>query len=1123
MKANSFSSFLWMISFCLFALQANAQNTAEGTVLSALDSTALEGVSVTIVGKATGTSTDANGDFSLNYEPGDVVEFSYVGFATLSLPAEAAVGTIYLDVADSKMDEVVVVGYGTVRRSKLTGSVAKVDGQLLESGVRANPAQALAGTVPGLRVSTGSGRPGAMPSITLRGGTNFDGSGSPLILLDGQVRGSLSDINPDDIESMEVLKDASATAIYGARASNGVILLTSKKGRAGSTSINVKVKQGWSYLNSPYNFLNAEDYIKWTRLGNVQAILNGVRAPNVLAGVGPNGTGNLYFNPSTGEPLDGNYDSRGRWSLMRLNDQNRFLLDEGWRQMKDVVPTNAAGHYDPNGEFYDLIYQEFNYGEKAFVSPAPLREYNIGFTGGNDRGRYYSNLGYYRENGLTLNTFYQRLSFVINGDYKITNWLVSESGFQYQRANWNDQTIPNGEGAFWGRMLSAPPTLREYAPNGELILGRDANDGNPLININRFERDNQTDKFTMNQAFTATITPDLRFRVNGIMYFDDSYAEAFNRDFRTGFLSYTNPNSGWNRDRSSSASFGRRLNNTINAVLNYDKTFGDHTLNAMIGAEYFSVRSRGLSASGRLAPTDDFMDLSLTQNTAENFTRGTDSYHNRERISSQFGRVNYDFQDKYLATFTVRRDGVSRLNAENRWGVFPAFSLGWIVSREDFFQGLADKMNYLKLRASWGKNGNIGIGTSNAIGLYEVQGSYFPTTPYNGVTGFTFGDPVNPYLLWEKSNTIEVGADMGFFNNRLYFSAAYYNRLTDDKLASINLPISSGIGAIRTNNGSMRNRGVELDLQARIIQRRDFRWTVNANAAWNRNTVVRLPFNGNENNRQGGDQIYDPATGQVIWVGGLQEGQEWGEVFGYVADGIIRTDRELLDYNKIDLAAGYAYDLGNAGGRRVASQGLITELGLTNYIATQLGDMRWKDIDNNDTIDFRDRVSLGRVMPRWTGGVNTNLTYKGIGLFVRVDFATGHIQRDFIQAWSLGAMQGEFNATDIVKQTWTPDNPGALYPRYSWADQLNTKNFDRPSSTFWVNSSYVALREVSLSYSLPKDWINRIRMKDFTVTATAQNLGYITNSLLNLPERTGAQGSAYTIPTQFIIGANITF
>lgn len=207
----------------------------------------------------------------------------------------------------------------------------------------------------------------------------------------------------------------------------------------------------------------------------------------------------------------------------------------------------------------------------------------------------------------------------------------------------------------------------------------------------------------------------------------------------------------------------------------------------------------------------------------------------------------------------------------------------------------------------------------------------------------------------------------------------------------------------------------------------------------------------------------------------------------------------------------------------MASQKLITEKGLTGYISTQLGDMMWADLDKNDTIDYRDQKSLGRTLPRWTGGLNTTLGYKGISLFVRANFGLGHIQRDFMQGWSLGAMQGEFNPTDIVKETWTADNPNAKYPRYVWADQLNTKNFDRPSSIFWVNSGYLAFRKVSLSYSIPRSILEKARISGLTLTATGQNLGYLTNKMINLPERTGAQRSAYTIPTVVVFGANLTF
>ena len=438
----------------------------------------------------------------------------------------------------------------------------------------------------------------------------------------------------------------------------------------------------------------------------------------------------------------------------------------------------------------------------------------------------------------------------------------------------------------------------------------------------------------------------------------------------------------------------------------------------------------------------------------------------------------------------------------------------------------SDWLSYFKLRASWGKNGNIGIGTSNAVGLYEVQGSYGSQTPYNGNIGFLQTSLANPSLRWEKTNTTEVGADMGFLKNRLNASVAFYNRITQDKLAFISLPTSSGISSIRTNNGSMRNRGVELDLGYKIIQQKDLLWQVNANLSWNKNIILKLPYNGNAKNRQGGEQIYDPATKQLIWVGGLQEGQEWGEIFGFVSEGIIRNQKDLESYNKFDEAAKQAYSNGGAG-RGVASQKLIDQYNLNagglKYIPTQMGDMMWKDFDKNDTIDYRDRVSLGRTLPRWTGGFNTSVSWKGFSLFARLDFAFGHVQRDFMQLWSLAMAQGEFNATDIVKETWTPENPNAKYPRYIWADQLNTKNFDRPSSMFYVNSSYLAFREVSLSYSLPTALLKKAKISGLRLTVTGQNLGYLTNSLLNLPERTGSQTSAYTIPTQLIFGANLTF
>ncbi|MEO6283166.1 MAG: SusC/RagA family TonB-linked outer membrane protein [Dyadobacter sp.] len=1111
--------------FLALVMHAQSTRTLTGKVVSDDDKQPLPNVTVLLKGKSVATETSVDGNYSILVGGGDVIQFRMIGYVIHEVPvgiSETLDISLQPDV--SALNEVVVTGYGSSSRAKITSSIAKLDSKVLETGMRANPAQALAGTIAGVRVTTATGRPGSVPTITLRGGTNFDGSGSPLIVVDGQVRASLSDINPDDIESMEVLKDASATAIYGARASNGVVLITSKRGKEGSSSITFKSKTGINFLNVPYDYLNAEDYIKWTRMGVVEAIKNGVTTSSLLSGVGPRGTGNLYKD-ANGAILDGNYDSRAIWSTMRLTDQNRELLNanDGWKTMKDAVKTNEAGAYDPNGTNADLLYKDFNYGDYAFKSPAISQDYNIGMNGGNEKGGYYANLGYYNEDGLSLGTFYRRLTFTLNGDYKIKSWLKSESSLSFARANWRDQTLQNGEANYWGRMLSAPPTMRGTNANGELILGRDASDGNPILNIAKYKRKNQSDKFTLGQAFKVDFNEDLFFKIGGIIMYDESAAESFNRDFRIGIMNATNANTGWNRDRASSAGFDRTIRQTYNAILNYKKSFfGKNYIDAMAGFEYYDEANKGFNAAGKLAPTDDFQDLALTINDAN--TRTIDSYHSQERIISAFGRLNYDYDGKYLASFTVRRDGYSRLIGDNQFGTFPAFSAGWLLHKEDFMAATQKWLSFLKVRASYGKNGNIGIGTNNGIGVYELQGAYSSQTAYNGTIGFLQTGIANPNLKWEKSNTLEGGVEMGFFNNRITTNIAVYNRVTTDKIASVILPTSAGVSSVRTNNGSMRNRGVELEGVFKAVQKQDFTVQIGANAAWNKNLVLKLPYNGNANNRQGGQRIYDPKSGQVIWAGGLQEGQEFGEIYGFVSDGIIRTGEDLAKYNKIDMAAGEV-QYGASAGKRVASTTLITSKNLskTTYISTQLGDMMWKDLDQNDTIDTRDMVSMGRTIPRWTGGFNTTIRWKNLSLFARMDFALGHRQMDFQQMWSLGSFQGEFNATQLVKDTWTPDNPDAKYPRYTWADQLNSKNFDRPSNMFWVNSSYLAFREVSLSYTVPTSLLQRAKIAGLTFTATGQNLGYITNKMLSLPERTGSQNSAYTIPTTLILGANFTF
>ncbi|MCE2849263.1 MAG: TonB-dependent receptor [Chitinophagaceae bacterium] len=499
--------------------------------------------------------------------------------------------------------------------------------------------------------------------------------------------------------------------------------------------------------------------------------------------------------------------------------------------------------------------------------------------------------------------------------------------------------------------------------------------------------------------------------------------------------------------------------------------------------------------------------------------RSIGSYHTAERILSAFGRVNYDWDGKYLASFTARRDGYSRLIGDNQYGVFPGASFGWLAHKEKFLQGTSDWLSLLKLRGSWGKNGNIG-----GIGLYELQGGYSTTGRYENIIGFSLGGIPNPKLRWEKTNTVEAAIEYGLLKNRITGSIGVYNRITNDKIANVLLPNSTGVSSIRTNNGSMQNKGFEADMVVKVIQNKDWEIRLGTNIAWNKNKILKLPFNGNENNRQGGTQIYDPATGKIIWVGGLQEGREPGELFGYVMEGLIRDAKDLADYNKVDLAAGQV-QLNAAAGRPLISQKLLTQRGLNpnQWWTTSLGDVRWRDIDKNDTIDFRDRVFMGRTIPRWTGGFNLSLGWKGLQLFARMDYALGFVQMDFRQLWAMGSMQGEFNGTNFVKDSWTPENPNAKFPTYMNQDQQLKKNYDRYSNMFLVSSNYLCFRELTLSYAVPQTLLKRAKIEGLTLMVTGQNLGYISNKMLKLPERTGEQDGAYTIPTQLVFSANLTF
>lgn len=1070
----------------------------------------LIGASVRLIGSNQGSITDMDGKFVIpDVEVGAKLQVSYVGFKTVEVVFRGEPLRIVM-VEDNVLDEVVVIGYGVQqKRTKVTNSISKVSDEALNIGAHANPAQALAGAVPGLKVNVTSGSPSATPSITIRGGSNYDGgSNEPLIIVDGVIRSSLSDINANDIESMDVLKDAGATALYGARAGNGVILITTKKGKSGSARIDLSMKVGLNYYDNGYTMCTDEDYLYYYRLAlqNCEWTLPG-------GAYAANYNSMLYGTNTPGGIGRTELAQDQSYNILRKTEENAYLLQRGWKEMLDPVSDNY------------ILYRNIDPMKVNGRKPYITQDYNVSISGGNDRGQYYAGLGYYDADGLIQGTFYKRYSFALTGSYKINKWLESNSVFNYTRANWlNDDPTLNTT-YFLNRGLGYK-FVRYEDEDGNPLYGT----GNPTLNVNanagNFDRDYQSDKFSMTQSLTATLLPGLTLKGTMSWYYNEEYDESFNHAYVTSNAGALNPNgsAGMNRTYNTSASFLRYFDETYNIVANFNRTFVDkHTVNVMVGSELYKRRYRDFSASGYGAPTGDFADLGLTQNDAEVQSRSINSTHNKEALLSYFGRVEYDYKNKYLLAATFRRDGYSRL-VNNKWGNFPGVSAGWVFSEEDFWKNWGlDWINYGKVRGSFGLNATI---NSKYLGYYTLQGAY-QAYAYNSIYGYRISTLPNPNLKWERTRTGEVGLDLGFLSNRFNLGITYYNRLTMDKYSSLSLPQTTGFSSVVYNNGSYRNQGLELDLNANLLRIRDFTWTLNANIAYNKNKIVKLPENGLPNNRQNGTEVFTGNGDETYYVGGYQEGQTPGSFVGY---GVVKMARSQADIDAlgdyIDIATSY----GTGVYATEAGRQRLLALGYTNNVQLMPGDFIYEDRNGDNIVEARDRKVLGNLTPKWTGGFNTTLKWKNLQLYARFDMGFGFEVYDSNVAFWLGEGQGAMAFNDMVRDTWTPDNPGAKYPRVVWASQYGTDNYIRTNSFFTQSGNYLACRELQLSYSLPENICRKFGCQGLTVSVTGQNLGYIKSCTIPLPDNvtytsgnTAGNGGTYNIPRTLLFGLNLSF
>ncbi|GAB3501865.1 TonB-dependent receptor [Spirosoma knui] len=1077
----------------------------------------LPGVNVAIKGTTRGTVTDSDGRFSLSAQQNDVLVISQIGMTTQELPVGNET-TLTIDMVESarSLDEVVVVGYGQQSRRTLTGSVASIDNTVLKSAPRTNAATALQGTAPGLRVQQTSGQPGATPTIVLRGGTEFSGSGSPLYVVDGVIVPSLFGINAQDIEKMDVLKDAASTAIYGARAANGVILVTTRKGKKGRTSVTYTFKHAANYVRrNPLQYMSAEDYIKWNRRGlasryeaavadNNTAEINNAR--NQLTGAWGWGLNSGWTAPD------------GKYSTQLLTNANRGLLNDPQYQL--FVDNNPFNPAQRDSILYRSTSQQQL--EDLILQNGVLNEHYLNASGGNDMGNFSLGVGSLNDQGIIIGSGLKRLNMNFNGGLNVgKNLTIGLNLSGYNTTSTPSYLTADADGGLAGgivqRFTGIAPTVRLTRDGtGEQLPGVDGSTlGNPNYFRDKFINSTLEQRYAGGLNLEYRITPFLKALGSASGYYQYRTNDRFTKSYING--------TGGALVATRNASFSNVRNSqyTYNGFLQYDQDFGLHTVSVLGGGEFYEYRQYNYGATANLAATDFIPWLSAS--TAAVGVPSS-SFSSWQRLASIIGRVNYNYADKYLLTLNMRYDGTSKLTT-NRYGFFPGISAGWNLTNEEFFADspLRQYVSVIKPRISWGVNGSINPLDANGnaiIGDYATTPQYgtinangAPANIYSGQPGFAATGLTNTDLRWERASTLNVGLDLGLLNNRVTIIADYFIRNVYDKISTLNIPAWTGYNSYVTNLGQLQNRGIELDIRTQIIRPEregGLSWSVNANLYSVKNFAIKLPSNGLPLNRQSASQVFDPVTNQLVWVGGLQEGQRIGldQIYAPAYDGVYTTQGEL------DARANF-YN---------------SYLPYTNKRIKLLGDARWRDLDRNDTLDFRDFTYVGRTTPTLQGGFSSSLGWKGFTLFGQFDYSLGFVILNQSYLRGMSQVQGSQNGPIDVTNTWSSDNTTATLPRYYWANYGRNYFTDAGGTTtapanFWQKGNYVAMREITLSYDAPAALLERLsgkRVQGIRVFLTGSNLVYLTKYNGTFPEVGGNDVGRFPLPRTVTLGATIS-
>ena len=1062
---------LMLLLACLFVgiglVTAQTQRVT-GVVISDEDGQPVIGASVLVKGTQQGTITDVDGKFTLTNVPSsaETLVVSYVGMHPQEVEIQPNV-TVRMKTNAELLDEVMVVAYGTAKKSAFTGSATVMHSDEINKIQTSNAANALEGKVAGVQLNNASGQPGATsPTIRIRGISSINAGNDPLIILDGSpYEGDLNNISTQDIESMTVLKDAASNALYGARGANGVIIITTKKGTSGKATVTVDAKWGsnsraardYNYITDPAQYY--EMYygaLKNYYLGQGQSEAAAHASANTnMLGSGDYGLGyNVYTVP------EGQY-------LIGINGK--------------LNPNATLGRIvNYNGQ--DYLVRPDDWLDEAYRTGL-RQEYNVSISAGTDKSSFYASVSYLNNEGIVDKSDYERLTGRLKADYQVKEWLKVGANMSYTHYDVNqlsEDGASNSSGNIFAYATQIAPIYPLYIRDGQGNIMKDSNGftmydfGNkdnaglsrPLLSgANPYAANLLDTNNNEGNAMTATGFAEIRFLKDFKFTWTSNVAVD---EMRTNL--YTNPYYGQYASSNGIASkyHTRQLAYNHQQILNWKRSFGQHNVDVMLGHESFYYKYYELyaSKSNSFDPTNIELAGAITNVNSS-------SYISDYNTEGYFGRVQYDFDEKYFLSGSYRRDASSRFHPDNRWGNFWSAGAAWIISKESFFN--ADWVDLLKIKASYGQQGNDNIGNYRYVNTYTIVNSGGSPAALPNTMG-------NKDITWETNGNFNAGVDFEFFDGRFTGTVEYFYRKTSDMLFSFPLAPSFGYTSYYANVGDMRNQGVELDFNGTPIKTNDLEWNIRLNLTQYKNKITYLP-----------------EERKTMVVDGVP---------GYSSGSYYYGEGEPLYTYRLQKYAGV-----NENGESMWYMNVTDKDGNVTGVTTTT---KYADADY---------YLCGTALPDVYGGFGTSLSYKGLDFSIDFTYQLGGQVYDGDYAAMMSSPTASSKGSNFhadLLNAWSPENTGSNIPRFQFGDQYTAGSSDR----FLTSASYLSLQNINLGYTLPSSITKKLQIEKVRVYVTADNIWYWSKRQGLDPRQsiTGSTTNSYYSPMRTISGGiTLTF